>query len=211
MDREHWRVFWACEHVFTANTANTCSRTRRSATLLRANTANTANTARTQREHCEHVFTRTRVREHSKLLYLCPDIASLLHAIEHALRSRFTLFLRMCVECTDFTTLRTQREHSTNTPRTQSEQVEAQAPGPVMLVSVRQLHNLKCSRDGNLSVTFVAVRQLHDLKHSRAGSSSARPGYVFCRATVTQSEAFDSWKLKRQARLHFQPCDSYTI
>ena len=85
-------------------------------------------------------------------------------------------------------------EHSPNTARTHSEHKSRR----------KGRKRLKHSRAGN-------YRKLKSWKHSRAGNSSAGPGYVFCRATVSQSEALERRKLKRQARLRFLPCDSYTI
>ena len=84
-------------------------------------------------------------------------------------------------------------EHSPNTARTHSEHKSRR----------KGRKRLKHSRAGN-------YRKLKSWKHSGAGNSSAGPGYVFCCATVTQSEALERRKLKRQARLRFLPCDSYT-
>ena len=57
-------------------------------------------------------------------------------------------------------------------------------------------------------VAFLHVRQSHNLRPSRARNSSVRPSYVFCRSTVTQSEALENWELKPQTRLQFCPFDS---
>ena len=200
------------------------SRTLLIAILLHANTANTTNTLNTGPEHYEHAFSNTSVLEHYQISFLCAHITQLLHAIGHAFRSRFGGYLGIhlgspclgesllgggfCLgeSLTEQTPLLhpylgkeacralPPHEHSPNTARTHSEHKSRR----------KGRKRLKHSRAGN-------YRKLKSWKHSRAGNSSAGPGYVFCRATVTQSEALERRKLKRQARLRFLPCDSYTI
>ncbi len=110
-------------------------------------------------------------------------------------------------------------EHSPDTARTHTEH-KSRRKGRKRLKHSRAGKTIGNSRAGNTReletqapgpLTFSAMQQLHDLKHSRAENSSARHGYHFRHATVTQSEALESWKLKRRARLRFLPRDSYTI